>query len=119
MDTNGTTPVADLLHWRGELPSLIKDAYAAETPAFLTRAHAAAATSKLLTGRARPDELTDWAQAVEFLEDLDFEAGQVDLLTQFLIEISTPELFEPITVELCRRWHHRLTRPTLPSSLEG
>ncbi|WP_268981094.1 hypothetical protein [Streptomyces coffeae] len=43
----------------------------------------------------------------------------MDLLTRFLVEISTPELFEPITVELCRRWHHRLTRPTLPSSPEG
>ena len=35
---------------------------------------------------------------------LSIEEGHEDLLTQFLFEISTPELFEAVTPDLCCRW---------------
>lgn len=47
-------------------------------------------------------------QAVHFEEEVEVETGYEDLLTQFLVEISTPELFEPVTVQMCQRWLHAL-----------
>ncbi|MFJ5116138.1 hypothetical protein ACIQAD_36505 [Streptomyces sp. NPDC088551] len=45
-----------------------------------------------------------WAQTVHFVDGPHIEDGHEDLLTQFLFETSTPEAFEPVTTELCRRW---------------
>ncbi|MDT0450859.1 hypothetical protein [Streptomyces hesseae] len=41
---------------------------------------------------------------------MEFDEPDVDLLTQFLFEVSTPELFEPVTVDVCRRWIDRLAQ---------
>ncbi len=32
------------------------------------------------------------------------DEADFDLLTQFLFEVSSPELFEPVTVSTCQRW---------------
>ncbi|MDT0546351.1 MULTISPECIES: hypothetical protein [Streptomyces] len=96
----------DLVHWRGETARLVRAVRrdGGTTTVTFTRAHAAAAAARVADGTASPRELVDWAQAVHFEEWVDFEAGHEDLLTQFLFEISTPELCEPVTAELCRRW---------------
>jgi hypothetical protein len=58
----------------------------------------------VLTGEVLPGDLSAWTQELHMREDIDIESGHEDLLTQFLFEMSTPELFEPITRELCSRW---------------
>ncbi|RNG18203.1 hypothetical protein EEJ42_27585 [Streptomyces botrytidirepellens] len=52
---------------------------------------------------------------MHFHEDVEFEEGYEDLLTQFLFEISTPELFEAVTPDLCYRWLGRF-RTSLATS---
>jgi hypothetical protein len=74
----------------------------------LRRGHALAAAEKVTAGLASPSQLVDWAQAVHFADHMDVEEEHQDLLTQFLVEISTPELFEPVTREVCQRWLHVL-----------
>ncbi|SEQ99840.1 hypothetical protein [Streptomyces radiopugnans] len=110
MDAHRCSPAEDLLYWRGELPELLRAArrHRTSTPATFTRGHAAAALEKTLAGLVGPDQLTVWAQAVHFEEEVDIDEAYQDLLTQFLVEISTPELFEPVTAETCRRWLHRI-----------
>ncbi|WP_143059721.1 hypothetical protein [Streptomyces melanosporofaciens] len=120
MDTTRSGPVADLVHWRGELADLIQTVGQSEAKGTVTfsRSHAAAAVTKVATGLAHSDELVDWANAVHFEDGVDIEDGHEDLLTQFLLEISTPELFEPITVPVCQRWLH-IIRASLASEAEA
>ncbi|MFR9756274.1 hypothetical protein [Streptomyces sp. TR06-5] len=110
MDGNRAEPLEDLLLWRGELGELLA-ALRQRPPdsvAVFRRTHAAAAAEKAALGGVGAEELTAWAQAVHFEEAVEIETGCEDLLTQFLVEVSTPELFEPVTVEVCQRWLHAL-----------
>ncbi|MEV0282335.1 hypothetical protein AB0I22_39055, partial [Streptomyces sp. NPDC050610] len=68
----------------------------------------AAVLEKAADGQVGLDELTAWAQTVHFANGLDIEDGHEDLLTRFLFEISTPELFEPVTSAVCHRWLSRI-----------
>ncbi|CAL9362146.1 hypothetical protein SUDANB171_00688 [Streptomyces sp. enrichment culture] len=106
MDVNRNRPLEDLVRWNGELSGLIRDARQDERRTTVTfrRGHAVAAVEKVTTGDASPGKLVDWAQAVHFEDRLHVEEGHEDLLTQFLFEISTPELLEPVTHEVCQRW---------------
>ncbi|MFI1921543.1 hypothetical protein [Streptomyces sp. NPDC020377] len=106
MDANETRPLEDLVRWNGGLSALIKGARSFEPTSTVTFRpdHAVAATEKVIDGLATPDQLIDWAQAVHFAEQVHVEEAHQDLLTQFLFEISTPELFEPVTREVCQRW---------------
>ncbi|MEU2855613.1 hypothetical protein [Streptomyces syringium] len=106
MDSNGSRLLEDLVHWSGELSELTRNARRSEptsTVAF-RRGHAVAAAEKVTVGLASPGQLVDWAQAVHFEDQVDVEEGHESLLTQFLVEVSTPELFEPVTREVCQRW---------------
>lgn len=42
------------------------------------------------------------------LERVEIAEEYVDLLTQLLFEVSSPELFELVTVDLCHRWIIRM-----------
>ncbi|QKV90362.1 hypothetical protein HUT19_38935 [Streptomyces sp. NA02950] len=108
MDTTRSGPLEDLVHWRGETAALVQAIRQskAKGPVMFDRSHAAAAATTVATGLARPDELVDWAHAVHFEDELEIEDGHEDLLTRFLFEVSTPELFEPISVRVCQRWLH-------------
>ncbi|WP_228454398.1 hypothetical protein, partial [Streptomyces alkaliphilus] len=66
--------------------------------------HALAAVRRVVRGAAEPGELVAGAQAVHFEEAVDIKEGQEDLLTRFLVEVSTPELFGAVTVDTCHRW---------------
>ncbi|MFE0452469.1 hypothetical protein ACFW2D_14465 [Streptomyces sp. NPDC058914] len=116
MDANGSQPLEDLVQWDGELSKLIRDARHGEPTSAVTfrRGHAVAAAEKVTIGLAGPGQLVDWAQAVHFEDQVHVEEGHQDLLTQFLVEISTPELFEPVTREVCQRWL-RILRTSLAS----
>ncbi|WP_328393771.1 hypothetical protein [Nocardia sp. NBC_00416] len=98
----------DLVRWNGRIDDLIAAARRIPEGEFsavvLDRASAQAALRKVLAGEALPGDLTAWTEELHMREDIDIEPGQEDLLTQFLFEMSTPELFEPITRELCSRW---------------
>jgi hypothetical protein len=80
-----------------------------------------AATEKVIDGLVSPDQLVDWAQAVHFDVHVHVEEARQDLLTQFLFEISTPELFEPVTREVCQRWLRVLltSMASDPAATEG
>lgn len=120
MDANGSRPFEDLVHWNGELSGLIRDARHGEPTSTVTlrRGHAVAAAEKVTTGLASPGQLVDWAQAVHFADQVHVEEGHEDLLTQFLVEISTPELFEPVTREVCQRWL-RVLQTSIASDAEA
>ncbi|MGW0886011.1 hypothetical protein [Streptomyces sp. NPDC002671] len=119
MDANTSRPLEDLVQWNGELSGLISDARQGEPTSAVTlrRGHAVAAAEEVTTGLASPGQLVDWAQAVHFEGRVHVEEGHQDLLTQFLVEISTPELFEPVTHEVCQRWLHIL-RTSMASDAE-
>ncbi|MFJ9080310.1 hypothetical protein ACIRO3_34510 [Streptomyces sp. NPDC102278] len=106
MDANRSRPLQDLVRWNGELSELIKDSQHSEPTSTVTfrRAHAVSAVEKVIAGVASPGQLVDWGQALHFEEQVDVEEAHRDLLTQFLVEISTPELFEPVTRAACQRW---------------
>ncbi|UFQ13606.1 hypothetical protein J2N69_00430 [Streptomyces huasconensis] len=117
MDIHGSRPLEDLVHWNGDLSELTRNTRSARhrgaTPMVtFRRDHAVAAVEKVLAGLANPSQLVDWAQAAHFEDQMDVEEEHQDLLTQFLVEISTPELFVPVTREVCRRWLHVLQAST-------
>ncbi|MEU7133756.1 hypothetical protein [Streptomyces sp. NPDC046261] len=119
MDANGSRPLEDLVQWNGELSGLIRDTRQGESPlaVIFHRGHAVAATERVTTGLASPGQLVDWAQAVHFEDQVHVEEEHQDLLTQFLVEISSPELFEPVTHAVCRRWL-RILRTSMASDAE-
>ncbi|MGW5211172.1 hypothetical protein ACWEQO_08145 [Streptomyces sp. NPDC004051] len=106
----------DLIRWNGRISDLIAAARKipeGEFPAVvLDLGSAQAALRKVLAGEALLGELTAWTEQLHMREDIDIEPGHEDLLTQFLFEMSTPELFEPITRELCSRWLNELCATT-------
>ncbi|MEU4800551.1 hypothetical protein [Streptomyces sp. NPDC023327] len=116
MDANRSRPLEDLVQWNGELSGLIRDARHGEATSAVTfrRGHAVDAAEKVTTRLASPGQLVDWAQAVHFEDRVHVEEGHQDLLTQFLVEISTPELFEPVTHDVCQRWL-RILRTSMAS----
>jgi hypothetical protein len=119
MDVNTSRLLEDLVQWNGELSGLISDARRGEPTSAVVfrRDHAVAAVEKVTTGLASPGQLADWAQAVHFEDHVQVEDGHQDLLTRFLVEVSTPELFEPVTHEVCQRWLHIL-RASMASDAE-
>ncbi|WP_207958281.1 hypothetical protein [Streptomyces sp. YIM 98790] len=109
------------MHWRGDLPELLHARRRPTAPVCVTftRGHATHALEKTITGQATPDQLTAWAQAVHLEEHVDIDEEDLDLLTQFLLEVSTPELFEPVTTETCQRWLHRMRATNKPTGRGG
>ena len=112
MTAHSRQVLLDLVQWNGRIDDLIAAARMIPESGFpavvLDRASAQAALRKVLAGEALPGDLTAWTEQLHMREDIDIEPGHEDLLTQFLFEMSTPELFEPITRELCSRWLREL-----------
>ena len=109
---NSADPLEGLLHRQGELGELLAALRRCppESIAVFRRIHAATAAEKVATGMVGTEQITAWAQAVHFEEAVELETGFEDLLTQFLVEMSTPELFEPVTAEVCQQWLHTLRK---------
>ncbi|SER62427.1 hypothetical protein [Streptomyces qinglanensis] len=110
MDASTGRFLEELVRWNGELSGPSGNARRSEptSAVIFRRDHAVAAVEKVTTGLASPGQLSDWAQAVHFEDHVQVEDGHQDLLTRFLVEISTPELFEPVTHEVCQQWLHIL-----------
>ncbi|WP_435190527.1 hypothetical protein [Streptomyces sp. bgisy126] len=114
MTAHNRQTVLDLVQWNGPINGLIAAARRIPervTPVvILDRTTAEAVLRKLLSGEAPLTDLTAWAEELHTREDVDIEPDHEDLLTQFLFEFSTSELFEPITRELCNRWIDELRK---------
>ncbi|WP_107054098.1 hypothetical protein [Streptomyces sclerotialus] len=108
MDTDASGLLADLVHWRGELPGLLQAVRECQAPApvVLDRGHVAAVLERAIAGLITPHQLATWAQAVHLEDEVGIEETHEDLLSQFLFEVSTPELFAPVTTATCERWLH-------------
>ncbi|MFH8981144.1 hypothetical protein [Streptomyces varsoviensis] len=74
---------------------------------------------RCLSGVLDVKELPEWAFAVHMADGIDIgvaidvgdggsDEAELDLLAQFLFEVSSPELFEPVTADVCRRWLGRM-----------
>ncbi|MFE7131751.1 hypothetical protein ACFVIM_12885 [Streptomyces sp. NPDC057638] len=109
-DTEGDLEL--LIQWGSPLEGLIAaanqcDRYDGALVDF-DRSDVSSILRRCIAGELDVHQLPRWAQAVHMLESLEIADGELDLLTQFLFEVSSPELFEPVTVEVCRRWLDRM-----------
>jgi hypothetical protein len=75
----------------------------------LTRAAAVRVLTAYLEGTIGSSECHRWAEAVEGRDDIGFEDGHHELLSSFLFELATPELFEPMSPAPAHKWIERLS----------
>ncbi|MFE2144212.1 hypothetical protein ACFXA3_21155 [Streptomyces sp. NPDC059456] len=121
MAANGSRSFEDLVHWDGEFSGLIRDARHGEPTSTVTFriGHAVSAVERVTAGLASPGQLVDdWAQALHFEERVNVEEAHQDLLTQFIVEISTPELFELVTRSVIQR-RLRVLQTSMASDTES
>ncbi|MFE7119159.1 hypothetical protein ACFU99_27460 [Streptomyces sp. NPDC057654] len=113
--------MTNLLRWESPLDSLVRtanryDGHAAAmaatealgNPVTLDRRAARCVLHRCASGELDVKELPEWAFAVHMLDSVDIDEADIELLTQFLTEASSPELYEPVTTDLCQRWLTRL-----------
>ncbi|MZE77073.1 hypothetical protein [Streptomyces xinghaiensis] len=101
-----------LIHWESSLDGPIGAANhcdADDRPSVrLDRDAVRDILQRCVSGQLNVLELPRWAEAVHMLDCVEIDEVDRDVLTQCLFEVSTPELFEPITVDVCRRWIRRM-----------
>lgn len=114
MESDACQPLTSLIRWESPIDGLIAAANRCDqqdSPSVcLDRVAVKVLLQRCINGEADVVELPRWAGAVHMLERVEIAEGDVDLLTQFLFEMSSPELFEPVTVNLCHRWISRMGR---------
>lgn len=71
----------------------------------LSQSDLAALLDQFTAGRLSAQYLEDWADFLEVREDI---LTCSDLVQQFLFEVSTPELFGPITPERAAAWRSQM-----------
>jgi hypothetical protein len=102
-----------LVNWEASLDDLVNEAERSDHhPGPLMCLDVRAVRSVLercITGGLPVSDLPRWAGAVHMLECVYVDEEDLDLLTQFLFEVSTPELFDPVTTSVCRRWLDRMS----------
>ncbi len=77
-----------------------------------TADHAKVAVERFLANEVSSVELEAWAELVHGREDLAIDAHDRELIVQFLVEISTPELFGALTEDSAKAWLDRLSGMT-------
>jgi hypothetical protein len=86
----------------------------------LTIQDATSVLTRCLGGDVSLAELLAWAGALEARDDVALEAAWRVDLRQLQFELSTPELFQPVTVEVVRTWLDRLRKTqTVPATSGG
>ncbi|MEU6117177.1 hypothetical protein ABZ840_21885 [Streptomyces sp. NPDC047117] len=112
MDSDACQGLVSLIRWESPLDELINAANRCdrhEGPSVrLDREAARQVLQRCLSGEVDILDLPRWAGVVHMLERIDIDEEDVEPLTQFLFELSGPELFDPITVDVCRRWISRI-----------
>jgi hypothetical protein len=74
----------------------------------LTAKNATNVLARYLEGEVSLAELRAWADVLEARDDVALQTSCRDDLRQMLFELSTPEIFQPVTVEVVRAWLDRL-----------
>ncbi|MFI2620658.1 hypothetical protein [Streptomyces sp. NPDC018584] len=101
-----------LLRWEAALDGLIEAANhcdSHEGPSVrLDRQAVLNVLRRCVSGELDAFELPRWAGAVHMLDRVELDEADADPLTQFLFEVSSPELFDSITTDVCQRWIDRL-----------
>jgi len=64
--------------------------------------------NKYLNAELTEDEWQLWAEALEGRDDVGFDEESGELVKEFIFQSATPEIFEPLTPLLARRWLSRL-----------
>jgi hypothetical protein len=112
MESDGGEALISLIRWDSSLDGLIDAASESdqhEGPAvLLSRPAVQDVLRRCISGELDVAELPRWAGAVHMLDRVEIDEEDVDLLTQFLFEVSTPELFEPVTLTACQRWINQM-----------
>ncbi len=73
-----------------------------------TTQHAKRALESYVQGDLTAEDLESWAEVVHSRDDIGLDAQASEELARFLYEVSTPELFGGMTVELAMSWLSRL-----------
>lgn len=74
----------------------------------LTVDDAVRAVRRYMDGSLSGNDFENWAEALTGRDDVGFDPRHADVLKQFLFEVSTPELFEPLGGSVARTWCARL-----------
>jgi hypothetical protein len=75
----------------------------------LTRADALRVLNRHKHQELTTADCRNWASALEGREDLGLEAEHEDTLKEFLFQLATPELAEPLTPEVVTQWESTLS----------
>lgn len=81
---------------------------AGEDLVILTPADLKRMLAKYLNSELTEDEWRLWAEALEGRDDVGFEEESEELVKEFIFQSATPEIFEPLTPLLARKWLSRL-----------
>ncbi|MEV6775723.1 hypothetical protein [Streptomyces syringium] len=113
MDSDSFEDLTSLLRWDSPLDGLVNAAKQHDLQdgpyVILNRPTARDVVQRCISGELDVSELPRWAGVVHMLERVEIDEADIEQLAQFLFEVSSPGLFEPITVEVCRRWASRLS----------
>ncbi|WP_431981735.1 hypothetical protein [Streptomyces qinglanensis] len=101
----------NLIQWNSPLRDLIHVTKHCDnrpgSPVYLDRSDVKGVLRRCVSGELDVAELPQWAGAVHMMERIEIDEPDetgVDLLTQFLFKVSSPELFEPVAVATGQRW---------------
>ncbi|MFD8461904.1 hypothetical protein [Streptomyces antimycoticus] len=112
MESDDCQVLASLIRWESPLGGLIDAANRCdrhEGPSVrLDRDAVREVLQRCISGELDVLKLPRWAGAIHMLDRVEIDEVDVDVLTQFLFEMSSTELFEPITVDVCQRWISRM-----------
>jgi hypothetical protein len=115
MDANEhATILVDLLSLRIPLDEAIAAVRAlpwdsADELAVLDRAAARSALHRYRSGELTAENLEAWAEAIEGRDDVGFEPGHEEALSEFVFETANPSLAEALTDHYAAGWIARLT----------
>lgn len=113
MEADSCEALQRLVRWESPLGDLVNSASLCDEdqgpPVLLDVPAVRDVLDRCIAGDLPVAELPRWAGTIHLLDRIEIDEADIDLLTQFLFEISSPELFEPVTVSLCQRWIDRLS----------
>ncbi|MGD9483636.1 hypothetical protein WDH52_10290 [Streptomyces sp. TRM70308] len=112
MEPDSCQALTGLMRWESSLDGLIEAANQCDRqegpPVRLDRDAVVEVLQRCISGELDFFDLSKWADAIHMMDRIEIGEVDVEMVTQFLFEVSTPELFEPITVDVCRRWVSRM-----------
>ncbi|MFD6341503.1 hypothetical protein [Streptomyces sp. NPDC060131] len=112
MESDACQALTSLIRWESSLYGLIDAANRCDRHKWpsvrLDRDAVREVLQRCISGELDILKLPRRAGAIHILDRVEIGEVDVEMLTQFLFEVSSPELFEPITVDVCQRWISRM-----------